>query len=108
SSKADLLLQINNPFDVVLADFGLPGMSTAEALALVRKKQPNLPFVVVSGQIGEENAVALMKAGADDYVSKNFPQRLSPILHRILLDRNARKDQEAQRLVHQDLENRFR
>lgn len=101
SSLPDLQNQIGLPWDVVLADFGVPGMSTLEALGFVREVQPDLPFVVVSGQIGEENAVALMKAGADDYVSKNFPQRLSPILHRVLNSRQAKNEK-------QELERQFR
>jgi len=108
ANKADLLRQIERPWDVVLADFGLPGLSTAEALAMVRLRQPDLPFVVVSGQIGEENAVALMKAGANDYVSKNFPHRLSPILDRLLNDRRLKDEQKDLDRRHHELENRFR
>lgn len=108
SSMNDLLRQIENPWDVVLADFGLPGLSTAEALAFVRLHRPDLPFIVVSGQIGEENAVALMKAGADDYVSKAYPQRLSPVLTRVLAERKSRQVQRENEQRHRELENRFR
>jgi signal transduction histidine kinase len=108
TSLPDLLKQIDGPWDIVLADFGLPGFSTTEALGLVREKHPDLPFVVVSGQIGEENAVTLMKAGADDYVSKNYLQRLSPILRRLMEDRRIKEEQRIQRQKNQELENRFR
>lgn len=104
----EFLHQIEAPWDAVLADFGLPGMSTTEALLEVRRVRPELPFVVVSGQIGEENAVALMRAGADDYVSKDFPKRLSPILSRLLATSRSRVEQKAKDRRHEDLESQFR
>lgn len=107
-SLSELLKRIDEPWDVVLADFGLPGFSTADALDLVRKRHPDLPFVIVSGQIGEENAVALMKAGANDYVSKNYPKRLSPILSRLLEARRTEDEKKIQRQRTRELENRFR
>lgn len=108
SNLDDFLLEIESSWDAVLADFGLPGMSTTDALVEVRRVQPDLPFVVVSGQIGEENAVALMKAGADDYVSKDHPKRLSPVLRRLLAASKSRREQRAKDLKHEELENQFR
>ena len=61
--------------DIVLADFMLPAFSGAEALAIVRERSPDLPFVVVSGVLGEEHAVEILKKGATDYVDKQRLQR---------------------------------
>jgi len=50
-------------WDAVLSDFSLPGFSAAEALALCRDTDPDLPFIVVSGTIGEQQAVEMMRVG---------------------------------------------
>src|SRR5262245_3730147 len=64
-------------WDVVICDYTLPHFSFSEALALVKAFDPNLPFILVSGTVGEEIAVACMKAGAHDYVMKNNLTRLA-------------------------------
>ncbi len=69
-------------WDIVLSDHNLPGFSAEQALELVRARFPELPFVVVSGCIGEEAAVALMRAGAQDYVLKNNLAKLAPVVER--------------------------
>src|SRR5205807_1877565 len=58
------------PWEVVLWDYTLPGFEAMAALALLKQTSADLPFIVVSGTIGEELAVRLMKAGADDYLLK--------------------------------------
>ncbi|HCD99709.1 MAG TPA: hypothetical protein DER07_01550, partial [Armatimonadetes bacterium] len=69
-------------WDIVLSDHNLPGFSAEQALELVRARFPELPFVVVSGCIGEEAAVALMRAGAQDYVLKGNLAKLAPVVER--------------------------
>lgn len=71
-------------WDVVLSDFRLPKFSGLEALAVFREVQMDIPFIFVSGTIGEETAVAAMKAGASDYVMKQNLARLAPVLEREL------------------------
>ena len=58
-------------WDVVICDYSLPHFDFSAALALVKAFDPDLPFILVSGTVGEEIAVACMKAGAHDYVMKN-------------------------------------
>lgn len=58
-------------WDIVISDYVMPGFSGLAALALLKAKGIDLPFIVVSGKIGEEVAVETMKAGAHDYVLKN-------------------------------------
>src|ERR1043165_6631718 len=58
-------------WDVVISDYVMPGFSGLEALALFRTKELSIPFLVVSGHIGEEVAVEAIKAGADDYLMKD-------------------------------------
>jgi len=70
------------PWDVVLSDYSLPHFDAPGALAVVRATAPDLPFIVVSGSVGEDTAVAVMQAGADDYIMKDRLQRLAPAVTR--------------------------
>lgn len=70
--------------DLVLADFALPTFDGMSALAIVREKHPDLPFVFVSGRLGEESAIESLKNGATDYVLKNRLSRLVPAVNRAL------------------------
>ncbi|RZM04342.1 MAG: response regulator [Variovorax sp.] len=72
------------PFDLILSDVELPGFSGAQALDFARTLRPEVPFVFVSGVIGEDNAVELLKRGATDYVSKSRMARLPVVLDRAL------------------------
>ncbi len=71
-------------FDIVISDHNLPQFSSVEALALLRKNDPDIPFIIVSGAIGEDVAVQLMKSGAQDYVMKANLARLVPAVEREL------------------------
>jgi two-component sensor histidine kinase len=82
-------------WDVVLSDYSLPGFDAAEALAVTRRMANDIPFVIVSGGIGEETAVALMKAGAHDYVSKSNLLRLVPVIEREIAEAEVRKQRKA-------------
>lgn len=73
-------------WDMVISDFILPEFSGREALRLARKEKGDIPFIFVSGQVGEEEAVAMLKEGADDFVMKNKLARLSPAVRRALKD----------------------
>jgi PAS domain S-box-containing protein len=73
--------------DLILADYTLPGFDAMKALKLAREKHPFLPFIVVTGTIGEEKAVACLRAGADDYLLKDRLGRLGEAVHHVLEDR---------------------
>ena len=68
----------HKPWDIVISDHRMPQFSSLAALKLCREHDANIPFIVVSGSIGEELAVTAMKAGADDYVMKDNLTRLVP------------------------------
>ena len=78
-------------WDVVLSDFTLPGFGASAALALCRESDPELPFIVVSGTIGEEKAVDVMRAGASDYLLKGSLIRLAPAIERELREAGNRR-----------------
>jgi two-component system, NarL family, sensor histidine kinase UhpB len=69
-------------WDVVVTDFNLPSFNAYDALRLLRESERDIPLIVVSGFIGEMDAVALMKAGAHDYVMKDNLVRLAPAITR--------------------------
>src|SRR5262245_52803187 len=85
-------------FDVVLADYTLPSFDGLSALNLARKACPDVPFIFVSGTLGEEVAIEALKIGATDYVLKERLSRLGPSVHRALREakeRDERKRAEA-------------
>jgi two-component system, cell cycle sensor histidine kinase and response regulator CckA len=91
------------PWDVVLTDFALPGWSGREALRLIRETAPEVPVVVVSGFIGEEEAASLMKAGASDFLVKDRLFRIAAVVEREVEDAEARRAQ-AQALARKNAE----
>jgi PAS domain S-box-containing protein len=85
-------------WDAILSDYELPGFSGGQALQLARERLPFTPFIFVSGVIGEDNAVEMLKRGATDYVSKQRLSRLPLVLGRALReveDREGRDIAEA-------------
>jgi phosphoserine phosphatase RsbU/P len=80
-------------FDLILADFALPSFDGMSALAMVREKWPDLPFVFVSGKLGEEAAIESLKSGATDYVLKQRLSRLGPAVQRALTEATERTKQ---------------
>src|ERR1700686_3016985 len=77
-------------WDVVICDFSLPNLGGAEALRLLRGRNPGTPFIYVSGMIGAETAVAALKQGAHDYVIKSSLERLLPAIQRELKEAEQR------------------
>jgi signal transduction histidine kinase len=85
-------------WDLVISDFKLPRFSGLEALAICQAHGKDVPFVLFSGTIGEEAAVAIMKAGAADYVHKDKPTRLVAVVDRELREATERRTRrEAER-----------
>ncbi|TFY98345.1 hybrid sensor histidine kinase/response regulator [Ramlibacter humi] len=82
-------------WDLILSDFELPGFTGEQALAEARVKSPRVPFIFVSGVIGEDNAVEMLKRGATDYVSKNRLARLPLVIDRALREVAQRQGRES-------------
>ena len=81
-------------WDLVIADYVLPHFSAPDALTLVQESGLDLPFIVVSGAIGEETAVQAMRAGARDYIMKGNLARLAPAIVRELHEAGARRERK--------------
>jgi PAS domain S-box-containing protein len=79
-------------WDAVIADYNLPAFSGLDALRIIQARGLDLPFILVSGVIGEEKAVDAMKAGAHDFIVKGNYTRLAPALERELRDAEVRRE----------------
>jgi PAS domain S-box-containing protein len=77
-------------FDLILADYLLPTFNGMQALQLARDKYPEMPFLIVSGTIGEQAAIESLKCGATDYVLKHCPERLVPSIRRAVQEAQER------------------
>jgi signal transduction histidine kinase len=90
-TKAEFLKALSqNPPAVILSDYSLPGFNGHEALQLARARCPGVPFIFVSGTMGEEVAIETLKSGATDYVLKTRLSRLAPAVHRALREAHER------------------
>jgi signal transduction histidine kinase len=91
----DLVAQLAiGHWDLVISDHNLPQFNAPEALRLVRERAGDLPFIIVSGSIGEAQAVAGMRAGANDYLLKGQLARLGPVVERELAEAAQRRKRE--------------
>ena len=96
--KEFISLLRSRTYDIILADFKLPGFDGFAALRWSMEICPRVPFICVSGTIGEETAVELLKQGAVDYVLKDRLARLPSAIHRALgevKEKEARREAEA-------------
>lgn len=89
--SASLLAAFAQPWDVIVSDYSMPRFTGTQALALARQRDADIPFVIVSGAIGEDIAVAAMKAGAQDYVMKDNLGKLPAVVMRALSDAAVRR-----------------
>jgi two-component system, cell cycle sensor histidine kinase and response regulator CckA len=94
-------------WDIVIADYTLPNFSAPEALKLLQQQQ-DIPFIIVSGTIGEEAAVAAMRAGAHDYLLKDNLTRLVPAVERELREAKERQQRLWAEQALRESEERFR
>ncbi|MBI5683789.1 MAG: PAS domain S-box protein [Verrucomicrobia bacterium] len=78
-------------WDIVLSDHNMPHFNSLDAMATLKKHEPNVPFIIVSGAIGEETTVIAVKGGAADYVSKSKLAHLSSAVERALREADQRR-----------------
>lgn len=89
-------------WDIILSDHVMPNFSSIEALQILNETKLDIPFIIVSGEIGEEVAVEAMRAGCRDYVMKDKLARLGPTVKRELDELNARNERKK---VEEDMKN---
>ncbi|MEH2138736.1 response regulator [Nostoc sp.] len=91
-----------NAFDLILADYTLPGFDGISALKIAQKLCPDTPFIFVSGSMGEELVIEALKLGATDYVLKRNLGRLVPCVQRALREAQEKRDRQlAEARLHQ-------
>ena len=78
--------------DIIISDYNMPGFDGLSALKIAKEKVPDIPFIMVTGTINEDTAVECMKAGAWDYVIKEFIKRLGPAVQNVLEQARLRLD----------------
>jgi PAS domain S-box-containing protein len=93
-SEPEMKKALMETWDIILADFQLPAFDAPGALAVLQETGKDIPFIVVSGAVGEETAVSLMKSGARDYVMKDNLSRLPPVIERELIEVEVRRSQK--------------
>ncbi|MGB9716443.1 MAG: response regulator [Thermodesulfovibrionales bacterium] len=104
--REDFLKELND-FEphIILSDYNVPSFDGPHALEIVKEKCPEIPFIFVSGAIGEELAIETLKMGATDYVLKDKLQRLVPSVNRALREVEERS---ARRQAEEELKKRFK
>jgi diguanylate cyclase (GGDEF)-like protein len=94
TSEAMIVALNKQSWDLILADHTMPHFSGMAALALVKERELDVPFIFVSGTVGEDSAVEIMKAGAHDYILKSHMSRLLPAVERQLHESAARRERK--------------
>jgi PAS domain S-box-containing protein/putative nucleotidyltransferase with HDIG domain len=94
-------------WDLILSDFAMPGFSGHAALDIWKEKELDIPFIVISGTIGEETAVVMMKAGVSDYLMKQNLTRLNAAIDRELREASMRRERKQAEQFLRDSELRF-
>src|SRR5713101_6815167 len=94
--------------DVILADYQFAGWTGMDALELVRQQRKDIPFILVSGALGEEKAVECMKKGVDDFILKDSLTRLPRAICRALEEKYLREEREHADAALRESEDRFR
>ncbi len=107
-TEPDYLAQLDQGWEIILADYNLPEFSGLRALQLLQERKLDLPFIIVSGTIGEDKAVAAIKTGANDYIMKDRLARLAPAVERGLRDAVERRERKLAEEALRASEERFR
>lgn len=82
----------HNSWDIIISDFNLPGFDAFNALEILNQTKKDIPLIIISGTIGEETAVELMKLGAKDFIKKDHLKRLVPAIDREIVEARIRQE----------------
>lgn len=107
-SREEFVAALNEDIDLILSDYTMPGFSGREALLLAHEKRPDVPFLFVSGTIGEDAAVEALKNGATDYVLKHRLMRLIPAIDRALREVEEHSERERAEEAMRQSEHKYR
>lgn len=93
--------------DIIVSDHSLPGFNSMDALEIARKKNADIPFILVTGSVSEDFAVNCIKAGADDYILKSSLVRLPTSIKNIFAKTVAKREKEAVVSLHEELKHAY-
>jgi DNA-binding NtrC family response regulator len=93
--------------DIILSDYNLLSFDGLTALTIAKEKCPHVPFVLVTGVMGEEFAIEILKKGATDYVLKSNLKRLVPVVHRALQEAKDKAERKLAEKALRDSEERY-
>ncbi|MCA1731036.1 MAG: PAS domain S-box protein, partial [Actinobacteria bacterium] len=108
-TRADYIAALESGnFDLILADYALPSFDGLSALKIAQEACPEVPFVLVSGVLGEERAIEALKSGATDYVLKQQLERLVPAVQRAMREADQQTKRKRAEVELRESEKRFR
>jgi PAS domain S-box-containing protein len=107
-TKEDFVAALEGDLDLILSDYTMPGFGGRDALMLAHEKRPEIPFLFVSGTIGEDAAVEALKNGATDYVLKHRLMRLIPAVDRALREVETLTERERAEEAMRQSEHKYR
>jgi diguanylate cyclase (GGDEF)-like protein/PAS domain S-box-containing protein len=107
-TEAGLRTALKYPWDVILADYMIPDFGGLQALKIIKEHELDIPFIMVSGKMGEEFAVEAMRAGVHDYIIKGNLSRLGPALRRELREAEDRSQRRRAEEALKEIEERFK
>ena len=108
ASEAEYLDQLLPDLDIILSDFRLPDFSGLKALKLLKERELEIPFILISGTIGEDTAVEALKEGAADYLLKDRLGRLGPAIEQAMEQSRLRRERKLAGTAVRESEERFR
>lgn len=108
-NRADFVAALEqDDIDLILSDYTMPGFNGLDALTIARERRPEVPFLFVSGTIGEDAAIEAMKNGATDYVLKHRLMRLIPAVDRALREAEEHSERERAEQSMRESEHKYR
>ena len=107
-SAEEMLAALEESWDLIISDHNMPSFSATAGLEILRERELDIPFIIVSGAIGEETATEAMAAGAGDYVMKDSMRRLVPAIERELREAATRATRRAAERALHESEQRLR
>ena len=103
----NLIHALTQSWDIILCDYSMPNLSGIKALELVRERDEEIPFIIVSGTIGEEKAVRAIKSGANDYINKLHLVLLVPAIERVFQEKRIKKENQTTKLALEETKERL-
>lgn len=106
-TEENLIKALDTDWDIILCDYSMPNLGGIKALELVRERNEEVPFIIVSGTIGEEKAVRAIKSGANDYVNKLHLVLLVPAIERVLQEQRIKRENQSTKLALEETKERL-